>query len=80
MTDRPVEEMTFEEAIRELEAVVHRLERGEVALEESIALYERGTRLRERCESKLKDAEAKIEKITLDGSGQPRGTEPLDAG
>ena len=72
--------MTFEEAIRELEAVVHRLERGEVALEESIALYERGTLLKARCESKLADAEAKIDKITLDAGGQPRGTEPLDAG
>ena len=79
-SERPVEELSFEEAIRELEQVVNRLERGEVALDESIALYERGARLRQRCEAKLREAEEKVEKITTDASGQPTGTEPLDAG
>lgn len=80
MTDRPVAEMSFEDALRELEEVVGKLERGEVPLEESIALYERGAALRERCETKLKEAEEKVAKLTLDGDGKPTGTEPLDAG
>ncbi|WP_084860813.1 exodeoxyribonuclease VII small subunit [Salibaculum halophilum] len=80
MSDRPVAEMSFEEALRELEEVVGKLERGEVPLDESIALYERGAELRKRCEAKLKEAEEKVAKLTLDGDGTPTGTEPLDAG
>jgi exodeoxyribonuclease VII small subunit len=80
MSDRPVAEMSFEEALRELEEVVGKLERGEVPLDESIALYERGAELRKRCEAKLKEAEEKVAKLTLDGDGAPQGTEPLDAG
>ena len=80
MTDRPVTEMTFEEALRELECVVGRLERGDVALEESITLYERGAALKARCEAKLADAEEKVSRITLSADGQPTGTVPLDAG
>lgn len=73
-----VEEMSFEDAIKELEAVVGKLERGDVALEESITLYERGAALKARCEAKLKEAEEKVAKITL-SDGQPSGTAPLDA-
>lgn len=80
MTDKSVEEMSFEEAIRELETVVGQLERGDVALEDSIALYERGAKLKARCDAKLKEAEEKIGKIKFDDAGQPSGTEPLDAG
>lgn len=80
MSDKPVGEMSFEEAMAALEAVVERLDRGDVPLEQSIALYERGAQLKARCEAKLKDAEEKIAKLTLDGTGQPVGTEPLDAG
>lgn len=80
MSDRPVAEMSFEDALRELEEVVGKLERGEVPLDESIALYERGAELRKRCEAKLKEAEEKVAKLTLDGDGAPTGTEPLDAG
>ncbi|MCC5972586.1 MAG: exodeoxyribonuclease VII small subunit [Rubellimicrobium sp.] len=80
MTDKPVEEMTFEEALRELESVVGRLERGDVALEESITLYERGAALKARCERKLAEAEEKVARITLNAEGQPTGTQPLDAG
>jgi len=76
MTD--VNEMSFEEAMKELEAVVGQLERGDVALDESINLYERGAALKARCEAKLKEAEEKVAKITLDGQGQAVGTEPLD--
>ncbi len=74
-----VDQMSFEDAMKELEAVVGKLERGDVALDESIALYERGAALKARCEAKLKDAEEKVAKITLDDGGQPAGTVPLDA-
>ena len=77
MTD--VNAMSFEEAIKALEDVVGQLERGDVALEDSIALYEKGAALKARCEAKLKETEEKVAKITLDGQGQPTGTEPLDA-
>ena len=73
-----VEEMSFEDAIKELETVVGQLERGDVALDESIALYERGAALKARCEAKLKEAEEKVAKITLGEGGAPAGTAPLD--
>ena len=71
-------EMSFEDALRELEQVVGKLERGEVPLDESIALYERGALLKGRCETKLKEAEEKVAKLTLGGDGKPTGTAPLD--
>ncbi len=73
-----VKTMSFEDALRELEQVVGKLERGEVPLDESIDLYTRGAALKKRCEAKLKEAEEKVAKLTLDGDGQPTGTEPLD--
>ena len=73
-----VNEMNFEDAIKELEQVVGQLERGDVALDASIALYERGAALKARCEKKLKEAEEKVAKITLSSEGQPMGTAPLD--
>ena len=78
MNDMNVDELSFEDAMRELENVVGQLERGDVALDDSIALYERGAALKARCEAKLKEAEEKVAKITLDGSGQPVETAPLD--
>ncbi len=78
MSDTAVAEMTFEEAMKELEHVVGRLERGDVALDESITLYERGAALKKRCEAKLKEAEEKVAAITLDGDGQPTGTKPVE--
>ncbi|MCD1624873.1 MAG: exodeoxyribonuclease VII small subunit [Paracoccaceae bacterium] len=78
MTDRPVSEMSFEEAMKELETVVAQLERGDVALDQSINLYERGAELKKRCEAKLKEAEEKVAAITLDGEGQPVGTTPVE--
>ncbi len=63
MTEKPISELSFEEAMAALEQVVGRLERGEVPLEESIALYERGAALKAHCEAKLKDAEEKVELI-----------------
>ncbi len=76
----PVEEMSFELAMRELEGVVDQLERGDVALDASIALYERGAALKKRCEDELKRAEEKVAAITLDANGAATGTAPLDAG
>jgi exodeoxyribonuclease VII small subunit len=77
MPDTPVSEMSFEQAMKELEQVVGRLERGDVALDESITLYERGAELKKRCEAKLKEAEEKVAAITLDSDGQPTGTQPV---
>ncbi|MDX8346376.1 MULTISPECIES: exodeoxyribonuclease VII small subunit [unclassified Cognatiyoonia] len=73
-----IDQMSFEDAIKELETVVGQLERGDVALDESIALYERGAALKARCEAKLKEAEEKVAKITLGEGGEPTGTAPLD--
>jgi exodeoxyribonuclease VII small subunit len=73
-----IKEMTFERALKELEGIVSRLERGDVELEESIAIYERGEALREHCDKLLKHAEARVEKLTLSSDGSPKGTEPLD--
>mgnify|MGYP003308198450 FL=1 len=77
MTDTPVEEMSFEDAMRELEKVVSDLERGDVPLEQSIALYERGAQLKQRCQTKLKEAEEKVALITQDGDGN-LGLKPVD--
>lgn len=63
MSDKPISEMSFEEAMAALEQVVGQLERGDVALEASIALYERGAALKAHCAAKLKDAEEKVELI-----------------
>jgi exodeoxyribonuclease VII small subunit len=71
--------MPFETALAELESIVDRLEKGAVALEESIKLYERGEALKAHCDRLLKAAEDKVEKIRLSRDGKPVGTEPLDA-
>ena len=73
-----VKKMPFERAIDELESIVKDLEGGKVPLEQSVALYERGEALKKRCEELLRQAEARVEKITLDASGKPTGSEPLD--
>ncbi len=73
-----IENLSFEDAMRELEATVGKLETGEATLEESIALYERGARLRAHCEKRLREAEERVEKITLSASGQPTGTDPVE--
>ena len=69
-----IDAMSFEQAMKELEGVVGQLERGDVALDQSIALYERGAALKAHCAKLLKAAEERVEKITLDQSGQPTGT------
>jgi len=73
-----VRKLSFERAIEELESIVTRLEGGKVPLEESVAIYERGEALKRRCEELLRQAEARVDKITTDGAGQVTGTEPLD--
>lgn len=77
-TTADVASFSFEKAVAELESIVARLERGDVALEESIAIYERGEALKKHCETLLSAAENRIEKIRLDRAGKPQGTEPLD--
>ncbi len=73
-----ISSLSFEKALAALEDIVARLEAGKVDLEESIKIYERGEALRKHCETKLKEAEARIEKITLDPAGKPTGVAPLD--
>lgn len=69
-------DLSFEAALAELEKIVQSLESGKAGLEESIKIYERGVALRQHCEAKLKDAQTRVEKLTLAG-GQPK-TEPFD--
>jgi exodeoxyribonuclease VII small subunit len=79
MTDTSsINALPFEKALEELENIVRRLERGDVPLEDSIAIYERGEVLKKHCEALLKKAEARIEKITIGPDGQAAGTTPLD--
>jgi exodeoxyribonuclease VII small subunit len=72
-----VESLSFEAALKELEGIVSRLEQGEVDLEDSIALYERGQALKAHCDKKLKSAESRLEKIVL-GTGGPEGIERME--
>jgi exodeoxyribonuclease VII small subunit len=78
MSDKPVAEMSFEEAMAALEQVVSKLESSQVALDESIALYERGAALKEHCDAKLKAAEEKVAQITLGADGRPDGLKPVE--
>ena len=80
MTDTPadINKMPFEAALAELEGIVAKLEQGAVPLEESIKIYERGEALKSHCDKLLKNAEMRIEKITLGADGKPKGAAPLD--
>jgi len=73
----PVAELSFEQALAELEAIVDRLDRGEIPLEQSIEAYERGTALRRHCEQKLAHARLRVERL-VEGEDGTVGTEPLD--
>jgi exodeoxyribonuclease VII small subunit len=77
-TNTDVAALPFEKALAELEQIVQRLEKGDVALEESIRIYERGEALKGRCDALLREAEARVDKITSDAQGRPVGSEPLD--
>jgi exodeoxyribonuclease VII small subunit len=78
LTEQDIATLPFEAAVAELEAIVDRLEKGAVALEESIQLYARGEALKAHCEKLLKNAEMRIEKIALSADGKPKGVAPLD--
>lgn len=78
--DPTIEDLSFEQALRELETIVGRLESGDTPLAEAIELYERGNLLRRRCSERLDAAQARIEAIRLDAQGQPAGTAPFDGG
>ena len=75
---KDIAKLPFEEALRRLEEIVSQLEGGQVPLEKSIEIYETGNHLRTHCEALLKNAEARIEKITLAPNGAAKSTEPLD--
>jgi len=78
--DPTISDLSFEDALKRLETIVHRLESGEASLDESITLYAEGDQLRSQCEKRLQDAQARIEKISLGPDGSPRGTQAFDAG
>ena len=67
-----ISKLSFEDALKALEAIVAKLESGKAGLEESIQLYEEGVALRQHCDSKLKDAQLRVEKLTLNTQGQPQ--------
>jgi exodeoxyribonuclease VII small subunit len=78
MADAVIKELSFEAALAELEKIVGALERGDVELEQSIKIYERGEALKNHCAALLGAAESKIEKIRLSREGAAVGVEPLD--
>lgn len=87
MTDTPdtapeasIASLSFEAAMGELETIVRRLESGDVSLEQSVALYERGHALRAHCEARLAAAQARIEQVSFGADGQPAGTTPFGEG
>lgn len=73
-----ISQMSFEQALVALEEIVQQLERGDVPLDQSISLYERGEKLRAACQERLDAAQARIEKIVAGADGKPTGTTPLD--
>jgi len=75
---KDISAMTFEDALRALEEVVRKLESGEVPLDDSISLYERGEDLRKHCQARLDAAQARIERIVTGPGGAPAGTRPFD--
>ncbi|MCB1563036.1 MAG: exodeoxyribonuclease VII small subunit [Alphaproteobacteria bacterium] len=75
--NRAIKELSFEEALGRLEGIVRQLESGEAPLESSIESYEQGIALKKHCETKLREAREKIEKITVNSDGS-LSTQPLD--
>jgi exodeoxyribonuclease VII small subunit len=78
--DETISQLSFEEALKRLEAIVHQLESGDASLEDSIKLYTEGQQLKALCARKLADATARIEAITTDAAGNAVGTTAFDAG
>ena len=77
-SETAVDTLSFEDALKELEAIVGRLEQGQGSLDDAIEAYARGATLKEHCQKKLDEARMRVEKIRLSSSGAPAGTEPLD--
>ncbi len=78
-SDIKAEDLNFEDALRQLEDIVRKLESGDVPLDQSIALYEKGEALRQTCQKRLDSAQVKIEKISLDRDNKAKGVTPFDA-
>ena len=78
MSDTPIENLSFEQALAEFEDVVNKLDGSQVALDDSIKLYERGVLLKAHCEAKLREAEEKVAKLTLSPDGSPTGLEKVE--
>lgn len=78
VANEDIKAMSFEQALEALEQIVDHLERGDVPLDQSIRIYERGEALKAHCDKLLKAAEDKVEKIRLARDGKPAGVEPLD--
>jgi exodeoxyribonuclease VII small subunit len=79
-TDELIDNLAFEDALKRLEEIVHKLETGEAKLGEALDLYEEGMRLRQQCSARLDAAQARIEAIRLDSDGRPAGVAPFDGG
>ena len=75
---QPIASLSFEAALAELETIVRALEQGTAPLDQSIEQYQRGDALKRHCEARLKEAQARIEQISLGPDGQPAGTRPFD--
>ncbi|NCU12168.1 MAG: exodeoxyribonuclease VII small subunit [Sphingomonadaceae bacterium] len=79
VTDPDIAALSFEEALRALEDIVRKLESGEVPLDATMDLYERGEKLRAHCQARLDAAQLRIEQIVAGADGQAAGTKPFDA-
>ena len=80
MASDPIDQLSFEAALAELETIVRGLEAGSAPLDQSIELYQRGDALKRHCEARLKTAQERIEQISLGADGKPAGTVPFDVG
>lgn len=78
MSEKEIDSLSFEEALSELEAIVHQLETGKVKLDEAVIAYERGVKLKNFCEEKLKTAKSKIDLLVIGNNATPIGTEDFD--
>jgi len=75
----PIDSLSFEAALAELETIVKALEHGTAPLDQSIEQFQRGDALKKHCEARLREAQARIDQIALNPDGKPAGTRPFDA-
>ncbi len=73
-----ISQLSFEDALRQLEQIVAELESGQAPLERSIEMYERGARLKQHCETRLEAARLRVEKIVVGANGEAKGSEPAE--